>query len=84
MQGIGTNLGWETPSYVITVSPNDVFDLLLAIKSLQKLSGYNNHRADVWLKLLESMNSADFGSVRNATEVFERIQTDEPVHEKAV
>lgn len=72
MQAIGTYWGWVTPSYTITVSPEEVNDLLLALKCLQKLSGYKNHRADAWLKLLESMNATDFGFDRISTEVFER------------
>lgn len=73
MQGTGTYWGWETPSYTILVSPQDVIDLLLALKCLQKLSGYKNHRADAWVKLLESMNNTDFGFDRITTEIFERM-----------
>lgn len=84
MQAIGTYHGWETPSYTIVASPVEVFELLLAIKSLQKLSGYKNHRADAWLKLLESMNATDFGLDRYATDVSRRTYSGDQVLEKSV
>lgn len=69
MQGSGTYHGWEMPSYVISLSPDEVSDLLLALKTLQRLSHYKNHRADAWIKLMESMNDSDFGIDRFTTDV---------------
>lgn len=72
MQAIGTYQGWETPSYTISVSPQDVADLLISLKCFQKLTAYNHNRSSKWRKLLESMNATDFGIDRTATEVFDR------------
>lgn len=72
MQGIGYYQGWETSSYAISVSPEDVADLLIALKCLQKLTAYENTRTAKWRKLLESMNANDFGFERNATELYDR------------
>lgn len=71
MQAIGTYQGWETPSYTISVSPEDVADLLIALKCLQNLTAYENTRTAKWRKLLESMNATDFGFDRNTTVVIE-------------
>lgn len=71
MQAIGTYQGWETPSYTISVSPEDVADLLFSLKRLQKLTDYNYTRDAKWRKLIESMHATDFGLARNTTEVIE-------------
>lgn len=68
MQGNGTYQGWDTPSYVIHVSPQDVNELRLALICLRKLSGDLNIRASKWKTLVEQMDATGFG--------FDRLETD--------
>lgn len=69
MQGTGTYQGWDTPSYVIQVSPQDVNELRLALICLRKLSG-DIIRARKWKHLVEQMDATGFGFDRHETDVF--------------
>lgn len=69
MQGSGTYHNWEMPTYVITLSPDEVSDLLIALKKLQKLVDFKYHRADAWIKLMEMMNDSAFGIDHFSTDV---------------
>lgn len=73
MQGTGTYQGWDTPSYVIHVSPQDVNELRLALICLRKLAGDENMRTRKWKHLLEQMDATGFGFDRHETDVIEDV-----------
>lgn len=76
MQGNGTYQGWETPSYVIHVSPQDVIELRLALIYLRQLTGDKNMFSRKWDTLVEQMDATDatgFGFGRHETDVIEDV-----------
>lgn len=70
MQGIGIYCGWEEPTYTIQCTPEEVYDLRIALKALRRLTNYNHSRSDKWLNLLNEMIASDFGFEKTATDVF--------------